>query len=363
YPAQMAGLDYSVYPHLRGLTVRVGGYHDKLPVLMSRILSQLAAPHITDQRFSIARNQYIDALRNSLQERPVGQAAALVQDALIEGAWTTDEKLEAANDITVADLREFAGRFTRQTDATLLVHGNATPAFALNTAQLASALLLQDTKPADISRSAVRQLPEGETRVVMPVPHPDTGYVRYSQGTSTNMADRATYRLLAQIVSSPFYEEIRTQRQLGYVVYATSFEMLETPALALVVQSPEASADDIDNAVTAFSRRFENTLAAMTPAELEREKQAVTSRLLEQDRQLSQVSQRYWQEIDRSVDTFDSREQLAEAVRQVSHDDLLTAYRNAMLSYRASLLVTTQDGAEAPAEIINSLRTQPAIGR
>lgn len=361
YPAQMAGLDYSVYPHLRGITVRVGGYHDTVPVLTSRILSQLAAPHITEQRFRIARAQYIDALRNSLRERPVGQAASLVQDALIEGAWTTEEKLAAAEQVTVDQLRAFAERFTDQADATLLVHGNITEAFALNTARLANAMLLHDTQAADVRRSAVRQLPDGETRLLLPVPHPDTGYLRYSQGPATGLNDRAAYRLLTQIVSSPFYEELRTQRQLGYIVYATSFEMLETPAIALVVQSPEASADDIDEAVTAFSRRFERELEAMTEADLNREKQAVISRLLQQERRLSEVSQRYWQEIDRQVETFDSRQQLAEAVRNVSREDLIQAYRDALLDYRASLLVVTEEGADRPDEQILTLRGQPVI--
>ncbi|HDZ38029.1 MAG TPA: peptidase M16, partial [Marinobacter sp.] len=55
YSARLAGLDYSIYPHLRGITVRVGGYSDKLNTLMNRILMQVAAPQITRQRFDIAR--------------------------------------------------------------------------------------------------------------------------------------------------------------------------------------------------------------------------------------------------------------------------------------------------------------------
>lgn len=362
YPAQMAGLDYAIYPHLRGITVRVGGYHDRLPVLMSRILSHLAAPHITDQRFSIARDQYLDSLRNSLRERPVGQAASLVQDALIEGAWTTAEKMAAAEKITVADLRAFAERFTREGNATLLVHGNVTEAFALNIAHLANAMLLHDTRAMEIPRSGVRRLPEGETRLTLPVPHPDTGYLRYSQGQSTRLSDRATYLLLAQIVSSHFYEEIRTRRQLGYIVYITSFEMLETPAIALVVQSPEATADEIEQAVEAFSHQFEGELAAMTEADLDREKQAVISRLLQQERRLSEVSQRYWQEIDRQVDTFDTRQQLADAVRQVSRDQLIQVYRDALLEHQASLLVITDEQADMPEGELEHLRARPAVG-
>lgn len=362
YPAQMAGLDYSVYPHLRGLTVRVGGYHDRLTVLMNRVMTTLADPTITDQRFRIARQQLMDNLRNSLQDKPVAQAAAFVQDALIEGAWTNQEKLAATEALTVDDLREFARSFTSQLDAVMLVHGNASSAFALNTAQQARAVLLTDSEAATVDRSQVRDLPDGETRVILPVPHPDTGYVRYSQGSNTSFAERARYRLLGQVISGAFYEELRTTRQLGYVVYATPFEMLETPAIGLVVQSPEASTETIDNAVQAFAADFRSQLEAMPDEALAQEKQAVISNLMAQDRRLSDVSQRYWREIDREATEFDSRETLASAVQSVSKADLLMTFDTALRDLDASLLVSTGAEAMPSDDVLETLRRQPAVG-
>ncbi|MFP3366857.1 hypothetical protein R0J93_24760, partial [Pseudoalteromonas sp. SIMBA_148] len=55
YSARLAGLDYSVYPHLRGVTIRVGGYSDKLHKLANQILLEFANPALTEQRFRIAR--------------------------------------------------------------------------------------------------------------------------------------------------------------------------------------------------------------------------------------------------------------------------------------------------------------------
>lgn len=363
YPAQIAGLDYQVYPHLRGLTVRAGGYHNRLPVLMNRIMATLAEPTITEQRFRIARQQLMDGLRNSLQDRPVAQASAFVQDTLVQGAWTSQEKLAAAESLTVDDLRDFVRSFTKEVDAVMLVHGNATEAFALNTAQQANALLLHDSQPATVNRSAVRDLPDGETRVILRVPHPDTGYVRYSQGRHTGFDERARYRLLAQVISSAFYEEIRTTRQLGYVVYAMSFEMLETPAIGLVVQSPDANGEAIDEAVMAFAEDFRQQIAAMPEEALTREKLAVISNLMEQERRLSDVSQRYWREIDRQATDFDTREKLSSAVEQVTKSDLLDTFDSAMQGLNASLLVTTSAEADANGsdEVLDTLRDQPPV--
>ena len=86
----------------------------------------------------------------------------------------------------------------------------------------------------------------------------------------------------------------------------------------------------------------------MSALTAEREKQAVISKLLEKDRQLSEISSRYWREIDRDMVSFDSREQLADAVRGVSKAALLETFRKSVLERDQSLqVVTGGDGLEA----------------
>lgn len=348
YAASLAGLDYSVYSHLRGITIRVGGYNDKLHTLLNRILLQVADPRLTEQRFRIARQNLIDSLLNQAKDRPVEQTSEFVQTALIEGAWSTDEKLAAAREITLDELRSFASNLLSQVDPVMLAHGNVTESYALNLARQVEAFVLDGNSLTDVPRSQVRQLPEQETQVSLAVDHPDTGYTLYMQGDNTGFAERARYRLLGQLISSPFYEEIRTNRQLGYIVYATPFEMLETPALGFVVQSPSASQAEIDQAVREFSRGFEEVLAGLSDTRLDREKQSVISKLLEQDRQLGDISSRYWREIDRGMATFDSREQLAHAVKKVTSQELLDTFRKAVLEREQALrVVTGGNGLEA----------------
>ncbi|TGN37958.1 insulinase family protein [Marinobacter confluentis] len=327
YPAQLAGLDYSIYPHLRGVTIRVGGYNDKLHTLMTRILTQIADPTLKEQRFDIARKQMIDGLLNKAKNRPVEQTSEFIQTALIEGTWSTEDKLAAARSVTFEELQSFAEAFLAQVDPVLLAHGNMTQASALNLAQQINALVLRQNELTEVARSQVRPLPAEETVTGIDVDHPDIGYTLYAQGDNTSFGERATYRLLAQIVASPFYEEIRTNQQLGYIVYAMPYEILEMPALGFVVQSPGASANEIDAAVQGFSKTFMNTLSDMKPADIQREKEAVISKLLERDRQLGEISQRYWQEIDRGETGFDSRERLADAIRKVSRQDLMEAFQ------------------------------------
>ncbi|OEY65036.1 insulinase family protein [Marinobacter sp. X15-166B] len=356
YPAHLAGLNYSVYPHLRGITIRVGGYSDKLATLMTRVLSQVATPRLSPQRFEIARRNLVDSLRNKAKAAPVRQASTFIQSALLEGAWTTAQQLDAAEAVSFADLQAFAATLLTEVDPVMLAHGNLTEASALNIAHRIESLVLADSNSVHVARSGIRMLPPGESAAVLDVTHPDTGYTLYLQGDNSGFAERARFRLLKQLTSAPFFETLRTQQQLGYLVYATSFEMLEVPALAFVVQSPEATAEQIDEAVTAFAERFEASLAALSADDLRREQQAVVSNLLKQDQQLGDISGRYWREIDRDNQAFDSREQLADAVRQVTKEQLLATYRAAVLKRQRALKVTTSETNSDSSELLARLR-------
>ena len=346
YSARLAGLDYSIYSHLRGLTVRVGGYSDQANTLLRQILQQVANPELTQQRFNIARQNLVDSLVNESRNRPSEQIANYIQTALLEGAWQTEDKLNAAQKVTLNDLQAFQQQLVTGLDPVMLVHGNLSAASALNMAQQTRALIMADSQYTNVERSRIRQIPTGETRVSMDISHPDAGYALYLQGTNTSLAERAQYRLLTQIVRSPFYKNIRTQRQLGYIVYATSFEMLETPALALVVQSPDTSPQAINAAVDEFVESFAITLAGLGSKELEQEKQAVISGILEQERQLGDISGRFWSEIDRGNGNFNSREQLVTAIENVSLAQLRSTFRIALKQRERALLVTS-DGERA----------------
>jgi len=346
YSARLAGLDYSIYSHLRGLTVRVGGYSDQANTLLRQILQQVANPELTQQRFNIARQNLVDSLVNESRNRPSEQIANYIQTALLEGAWQTEDKLNAAQKVTLNDLQAFQRQLVTGLDPVMLVHGNLSAASALNMAQQTRALIMADSQYTNVERSRIRQIPAGETRVSMNISHPDAGYALYLQGTNTSLAERAQYRLLTQIVRSPFYKNIRTQRQLGYIVYATSFEMLETPALALVVQSPDTSPQAINAAVDEFVESFAITLAGLGSKELEQEKQAVISGILEQERQLGDISGRFWSEIDRGNSNFNSREQLVTAIENVSLAQLRSTFRTALKQRERALLVTS-DGERA----------------
>jgi secreted Zn-dependent insulinase-like peptidase len=154
----------------------------------------------------------------------------------------------------------------------------------------------------------------------------------YLQGADRDLDTRIKAALVAQIVSPAFFEELRTERQLGYIVFATSMTILEVPGLALIVQSPIAGPNTLAKYMDTFVRDYHSKLKGMDPSEFERHKAALLTNILEEETQLQERTNRYWNELDREHYAFDLRERMAAAVRAVTLDGLENFYRDFLLS-------------------------------
>ena len=82
----------------------------------------------------------------------------------------------------------------------------------------------------------------------------------------------------------------------------------------------------------AFVERFEAVLGSMSEEDFERHRRAVESALLEAETRLDERTGRYWTEIQRERYEFDSRERFLEAVRAITREELLAAWREVVLA-------------------------------
>lgn len=342
YPARVAGLDYRIYSHLRGITVRISGYSDKLPRLMADVLDQLRHPDLKPEHVSTRLQQIRDDLANAAERPPYKMALSRIQKTLLENVFPHTARLEAAKSLTSQDLEAHTADFYQALDPVMLVHGNMTRAAALNLRSRVTTQVMHSVASTEVPRARAHRLAQEQRTLDVSVRHSDQGYLRYIQGASKDYATRARFRLLAQLLSAPFYERLRTNQQMGYIVKGTYYPMMDTPGIAFIVQSPENSFDSIDESVTTFLKKQEKRLAGLDAETLERQKQAVISRLEQDDTRLSDVADRYWQEIDRRNHDFDQRKQLIDAVGAIDHQALMATYRGAVMNQPRALMINAR---------------------
>ena len=333
YPADLAGLNYSLYKHIRGLTIRVSGYSGKQDTLLRRIIDALASPKLDPQRFEILKQDRIRSLRNRRENPPYNRALDELRDLLIDPQWSDVEQLDAMQGTTLDALRDFILEFRRELFVVMLSHGNVYPDDARRLEAIISEGPFRSSRQTPVPRGRVVKLQPGDRFLKeIDTAHEESASVVYRQGADRNLDTRIKAALVAQIISPAFFEELRTERQLGYIVFATPMTVLEVPGLALIVQSPTAGPNALAKYMDTFVRDYHSKLKGMDPSEFERHKAALLTNILEEETQLQERTDRYWNELDREHYAFDLRERMAATLGAVTLDGLEKFYRDFLLS-------------------------------
>jgi secreted Zn-dependent insulinase-like peptidase len=233
----------------------------------------------------------------------------------------------------------------QQIEVVALAYGNVDRSEASNLARTLQESLLKQAEPAVVERGKLLKLDERGSYVrQLDIDNDDSVLLVYAQAEDKSYANRARFALLGQILESPFFEDLRTENQLGYIVFASPMPLLEVPGLAFVVQSPIADPIELETHVNRFIAGYSDTLKNMTEEEFARHKLGLLTLILQAEKTLQEKAERYWTEIDREDYDFSSREKLAAAVDAVTKEDLIATYDQALLSEPQKHLVIRSVG-------------------
>jgi insulysin len=342
YPAYLAGLNFELYQHMRGVTVKISGYNDKQSNLLFKIINSLKSSIFIQERFDIIKERLKRQLENAKDKKPFEQAISRAQNILINPSWNESERLEALRDISLKDINIYRKLFITELEAVLFVNGNISRASTLNIANQIDAILLKNTKTTHVDRAKIVKLAGDRILAsALDVTHSDTGYIYYLQGKNNSVEEQAKFLLLNQAISTDFYGTIRTDKQLGYIVFATNFNLLDIPSIAFIIQSPVAKNDILLKENLLFLNTQLANVAKLSDENVNRYKSAVISKLLKQDNTLYSRSNRYWQDIDRENYEFNTNENIAKAVSDIKLDDLIKELKDLIKEKGRGLLVYT----------------------
>jgi secreted Zn-dependent insulinase-like peptidase len=322
YPAWLAGQAFSAYPHARGMTLSFSGWRDGQTPLIEQALEQLANAAITDNAFERVRYQLQREWRNAPQASLYGQASRTLGEALLIPQWSTAELLTASERFDRGHLEDFRQRFLDDLYVDAMAVGNLDAELAREQAQLMRGQLQPRLTRDDIANLTPLAVSE-EQAVLHPHSSRDESLVlRYLQARDQTPVEQATTSVIAQWLETPFYQQLRTEQQLGYIVNAGYSPLLEAPGIALVVQSPDVESGIIAERMDGFLEEAGQRLDQLSDEELAPYRQAVHDQLRQRDTSLSGMANRYWQATALEEVRFERRDQLADLALDVSLEDI-----------------------------------------
>lgn len=227
---------------------------------------------------------------------------------LYEKIWTVEDRLNVIDSLTTDDAQAIFGQFLVQSSPEILVHGNINE----EDAQKLQAIILdniQTSAPEASLLSPIRavKIPIGSfVYVPQPIPNNNTSIEIYLQISSMDRRDRVLVMLFAQIFKEPFFNILRTQEQLGYIVAHGTRWSQGVMGLRFLIQServPTYLDDRIEKFIEDNARIYLNS--SMTLDEFEKHKQALITSILTKKRYLAEETKVYWGEIESQICDFE----------------------------------------------------------
>ncbi len=356
YPAYIAGLNYQLHASSRGLELSMSGYHDKLHVLLEKIIETMAsltAENVSQEEFERYQAQLKRRLENQLKAKPYERTISELRRWLRNPSFSQQQLISALETVTLDDVLAFNARLKQSLYIDSYVHGTLEPeaAIAINDV-LKEAYQPTGERIAPAKISKVPNKSNNQFLQSIKQQHPDSAASLYIQGQQfdimTSDKSRAHYALLAQIFSSPYYQWLRTEKKLGYIVSASPFPQNAVPGLIFIVQSPTADTVAIMEETELFFNDFKLQLADLSQEEFEDHKQGLISRLVSKKKNMAEKVGHFWHNIEVNRLTFDTNEAIAKEVELIELAEIQKLFETSVINKKDPRLLFSHS-QQAPA--------------
>ncbi|KAJ2007901.1 metalloprotease [Coemansia thaxteri] len=310
YDAQVAGLWFDIHESVDGISMSVDGFNDKLPRLLRILLTTMRDHQVDDTQFEVYSREVKKKLDNVRHAEPYNHVQTNTHYLNYATVWRYSDKLSAFSLVTKQRLQKFIDSLFEQTRIQMIVTGNFGEQDALDMADMVIEVLGCQPLP-DYARQWSRGLLHNAGCFMHYATMPEDGNLNSSvdvsiyTGLTQNDRERVVLDLTSLIIQEPFFDQLRTKEQLGYITYSSDRKYSDGyMALRLLVQS-EANPAYVSQRIGHFMREFRKRLVDMAQDEFDRYVNSLKVRREEKLKNLYAETGRYWTHVSSGYYQFD----------------------------------------------------------
>jgi len=357
YEAASAGLALNIADTAKGIVIAVSGYSQSAKTLLDEVIPRLPEPDLDPQRFEALKERKLRELQNAVFADAYMQARELQRTMLRQYYYPAAEQLPIAEDVTLDDVRSFARQMFGAGNVEMVAYGNVSQAEAGEVAeQVIAELELQPVPAGDVYDDPALQLAPGQAAVgsnVLKVNN--SALFQLVRLGKSDARTRAAAMVLDNFVQEPYYSEMRTRQQLGYIVGSGMAETEQDLFSLFVIQSADYDASELVKRSDAFLLSLPQLFDALSDEQFETLRAGVRSELAEKDKSIGERTARYF-DLAFERDAWWSRnEQAIAALDALTRDDVVQLLRK--LDRRTGSSITALSFAEQHAAAAEAVET------
>jgi insulysin len=268
----------------------VSGYSDSASRFLEHLAGELKGFTVSEERFAALKDRIVRALV-SFPRSETFQIAQDRKNALSREVHATPaEQLEFAKTVTLADVRAFANTFYSKARIDGLAHGNLDSDEAVRAAEFLHKKLGNAGLPdAEVAGRKLTVFKPGEAIV-------DAGKVLGNNSCmwreyifdADTPENRAAALVLSAFIDEPYYTEMRTKQQLGYIVWGGASASDRQLFAYFVIQSGDHAPDELQKRSLVWLAGLKEMWAAVDPTTYTALVAGVRANLLEKDKTIAE---------------------------------------------------------------------------
>ena len=333
YDAELACIHYHLYAHQGGITLQISGISENQPRLLEKLLYRLTHHNPSKENFTLFKQQLIKHWQNSDKSKSISQLFSSLSSLMQPNNPSADELSDALSTISFLQYQSFCQKLFKKITLEVLIHGNWLLDHATDiVANIKQAFNKNYNKKYAVQCPVVDITNKRTLILPMQIPDHDHASVVYTPLPTRDENLVALTMVTSHLLSPLFFQEMRTEKQYGYLVGVGYVPINRYPGIAFYIQSPHVDAIALTKAIDEFISNSLEMLTGISDENWSHLISGLAGQLQEKDNNLRIKSQRFWAAICNKDLTFSHKEQLVTAILALNFEQVKDFIKNQLIS-------------------------------
>jgi insulysin len=367
YPISLAGLSYNLGIEKRGMTLTVGGYSERTTDLLRLVAKNLKQVRIDEEKFQNLKEAIIRSMENRKLGQSYTRAGYYNRQFWIVKQYTEDQLIAALRKVTLSGIKDYATKLYQKTFVRGVIHGNWNAGQARNSLDIVLEELQSQPLPeAERYQEVVEVLDPSEKLQFSRQIADNNNSIYYTlQVGERSFETQAQSSMVASIVESDFYTQMRTNQQLGYIVWSFQNQIEERLFFKMIIQSAGYGPFELQKRVEAWMQKSGKLFTDLSDEEFEKHRQSIIVSLEKKGDSIAEMTgDLYYFAVDEKGD-FDFKKKLVKAVKNLTKEQVVKAglrlFQDPQVARSVVLMRSRSNKDKVPEGVLSEVRYPKSI--
>ena len=323
YAAEIAGLNYRLYGHQGGFSLHTSGFGIKQQHLISELIQHTIKHDDFSNSFEFNKQSLSNSLKNQLLNKPVNRLFTRLSVLMQRHSYASSGVLEELQSLSLKDMLSTRESMLDNYAIQGFMHGHWREDDANCLAVLFESIRHERATVTPIDRDVAKLTPQYTYFHEVESTQSESAALLFLQAPNSDPLNVALTMIFEQLLATPFFDELRTKKKLGYIVGSGFVAHNAHPGMVFYAQSPQLDANTIIQEITQF------LISQLEHIDVYRRywlkiQHNMLRQLLAPDISSTIRAQRLWMSLGLKDYEFSRNNAIAQHIQNFSFEDLVT---------------------------------------